>query len=300
VNLKLQGGNKYAIYRLLLERMAPELPAQGLSAEEMLRYLLRYLHENRIHTLIILDEIDYLIKSTKDSSIIYDLTRLNEFDPDKPCNVKGVIFIARSTEFYNRLDQAELSTLGRVPIEFPMYSIKQISDILVSRCTEAFNSKAIGSDIIDETSKITISPDVNGDVRYALDLLLYAGNLAESQGTGRINLDQIRKVHGQINPSITTEEVEELSKSQIFTLMALVRALRIKKKQYVELKEIRLRMSELSEEFKLKKLDIEDSLHDLQLRKMIEIRSLKEIGIHGASLQELEPILQKQIKRNAN
>lgn len=300
VNLKLQGGNKYAIYRLLLERIAPELPAQGLSAEEMLRYLLRYLHENRLHALIILDEIDYLIKSTKDSSIIYDLTRLNEFDPDKPCNVKGVIFIARSTEFYNRLDQAELSTLGRVPIEFPMYSIKQISDILVNRCAEAFNPKAIGSDIIDETSKITISPDVNGDVRYALDLLLYAGNLAESQGTGRINLDQIRKVHGQINPSITTEEVEGLSKSQIFTLMALVRALRIKKKQYVELKEIRLRMSELSEEFKLKKLDIEDSLHDLQLRKMIEIRSLKEIGIHGASLQELEPMLQKQIKRNSN
>jgi archaeal cell division control protein 6 len=300
VNLKLQGGNKYAIYRLLLERIAPELPAQGLSAEEMLRYLLRYLYENRIHSLIILDEIDYLIKSTKDSSIIYDLTRLNEFDPDKPCNVKGVIFIARSTEFYTRLDQAELSTLGRVPIEFPMYSIKQISDILASRSAEAFNPKAIGSDIIDETSKITISPDVNGDVRYALDLLLYAGNLAESQGTGRINLDQIRKVHGQINPSITTEEVEGLSKSQIFTLMALVRALRIKKKQYVELKEIRLRMSELSEEFKLKKLDIEDSLHDLQLRKMIEIRSLKEIGIHGASLQELEPILQKQIKRNSN
>jgi cell division control protein 6 len=288
VNLKLQGGNKYAIYRLLLERIAPELPAQGLSAEEMLRYLLRYLHENRKHALIILDEIDYLIKSTKDSSIIYDLTRLNEFDPDKPCNVKGVIFIARSTEFYNRLDQAELSTLGRVPIEFPMYSIRQISDILVSRCAEAFNPKAIGSDIIDEISKITISPDVNGDVRYALDLLLYAGNLAESQGTGRVNLDQIRKVHGQIHPSITTEEVEELSKSQILTLMALVRALRIKKKQYVELKEIRLHMSELSEEFKLKKLEIEDNLHDLQLRKIIEIRSLKEIGIHGASLQELD------------
>src|SRR5919206_1917185 len=248
VNLKLQGGNKYAIYRLLLERIAPELPAQGLSAEEMLRYLLRYLHETRIYALIILDEIDYLIKSTKDSSIIYDLTRLNEFDPDKPCNVKGVIFIARSTEFYTRLDQAELSTLGKVPMEFPTYSIKQISDILVSRCSEAFNPKAIGSDVIDEISKITISPAVNGDLRYALDLLLYAGNLAESQGTGRLNLDQIRKVHGQIHPSVTTEEIEDLPKNQIFTLMALIRTLISKKKQYAELKEIRLRVIELSEE----------------------------------------------------
>ncbi|HEY9492557.1 MAG TPA: AAA family ATPase, partial [Nitrososphaeraceae archaeon] len=226
VNLKLQGGNKYAIYKFLLERIAPELPAQGLSAEEMLRYLLRYLRENKIYALIILDEIDYLIKVTKDSGIIYDLTRMNEFDPEIPGNVKGVIFIARSIEFYSKLDQAELSTLGRVPMEFPIYSIKQISDILISRCSAAFNVKAIGSDVIDEVSKITTSPTVNGDIRYALDLLLYAGNLAESQGTGRVYLDQIRKVHGQIHPSITTEDMEELSKNQIFTLIALVRALR--------------------------------------------------------------------------
>jgi cell division control protein 6 len=298
VNLKLQGGNKYAIYKFLLERIAPELPAQGLSAEEMLRYLLRYLRENKIYALIILDEIDYLIKVTKDSGIIYDLTRMNEFDPEIPGNVKGVIFIARSIEFYSKLDQAELSTLGRVPMEFPIYSIKQISDILISRCSEAFNVKAIGSDVIDEVSKITTSPTVNGDIRYALDLLLYAGNLAESQGTGKVYLDQIRKVNGQIHPSITTEEMEELSKNQIFTLIALVRALRVKKKQYVELKEIRSYALELIEEFKLKKLDIEDHLHDLQVRKIIEIRSLKEIGIQGASLQELEPILHKQIKRN--
>ena len=52
INLKLQGGNKYAIYRFLLEKIAPELPAQGLSAEEMLRYLLSYLRENKTYVLI--------------------------------------------------------------------------------------------------------------------------------------------------------------------------------------------------------------------------------------------------------
>jgi archaeal cell division control protein 6 len=300
INLKLQGGNKYTIYRLLVERIAPELPAQGLSAEEMLRYLLHYLYENKTYVLIILDEIDYLIKVTKGNGIVYDLTRLNEFDPGKPCNVKGVIFIARSTEFYNKLDSAELSSLGRVPIEFPTYSIKQVSNILVNRCSEAFNTKAIGSDLIDEISKITTSPTVNGDVRYALDLLLYAGNLAESQGTGRVNIDQIRKVHGQIHPTITTEEIEHLSKNHVFTLMALIRALRLKKREYVDLKEIRIHALQLAEEFKLKKLDIEDYLDDLHIRNVIEIRSLKEIGMHGASLQELEPILQRQIKDGDN
>ncbi|HYX55885.1 MAG TPA: AAA family ATPase [Nitrososphaeraceae archaeon] len=298
VNLKLQGGNKYAIYRFVLERVAPELPSQGLSAEEMLRYMLRYLYENNIYLLIILDEIDYLIKISKDTGIIYDLTRLNEFDPDAPCNVKGVIFIARSTDFYHKLDQAELSTLGRVPMEFPIYSIKEVSDILVNRCSEAFIANAIGSNVIDEVAKFTVSPANNSDIRYALDLLLYAGNLAEVQGTGRLTLDHIRKVHGQIHSSINTAEIEELSKSQIFTLMAVVRALRTKKKQYVELKEIRIRAQELSEEFKLKKLDVEDYLNDLETRKIIEIRSLKEIGMHITSLNELEPILQKRIKRD--
>jgi cell division control protein 6 len=296
INLKLQGGNKFAIYRFLLERIAPELPAQGLSAEEMLRYLLQYLRNNKQYALIIMDEIDYLIKTSKDTSIIYDLTRLNEFEPDKPCNVKGVIFIARSTEFYSRLDPAELSTLGRMSVEFKPYIASQVSDILENRCTQAFAPKAVGSDIVDKVATITTSSEVNGDVRYALDLMLYAGNLAESEGTGRITLDQIRKVHGQIHPSLTTEEIDELSKSHLVSLVALVRALKAKRKPYVELKEIRPEAEELATKYGIKKHDVEGSLDDLKIRRLVEIKSLREIGLHGASLAELEPALMKRIR----
>jgi cell division control protein 6 len=296
INLKLQGGNKFAIYRFLLERIAPTLPAQGLSAEEMLRYLLQYLRENKEFALIIMDEIDYLIKTSKDSSIIYDLTRLNEFEPDKPCNIKGVVFIARSTEFYSRLDPAELSTLGRMSIEFKPYSAAQVSDILESRCAQAFASKSVGSDIIDKVASITTSEEVKGDVRYALDLMLYAGNLAESEGTGRVTLDQIRKVHGQIHPSLTTEEIDQLSKPQILSLVALVRALKVKKKPYAELKEIRLHADELASQFGIKKLEVEDHLDDLKARRLVDIKSLKEIGLHRASLAEIEPVLLGKMK----
>jgi cell division control protein 6 len=296
INMKLQGGNKFAIYRFLLERIAPELPAQGLSAEEMLRCLLQYLRQNRQYALIIIDEIDYLIKSSKDTGIIYDLTRLNEYELDKPCNVKGVIFIARSMEFYSKLDAAELSTLGKIPMEFSPYTMQQVSDILESRAAESFNPKAIGSDVIDKVATITTSAEVNSDVRYALDLLLYAGNLAESDGSGRVMLDHLRKVHGQINPSITSEEIEQLSKNHLVSLMALVRALRSKKKPYVGLKEVRLYASELADQLGMKKIDIEDYLEDLRERKLVDIKSLKAIGLHGASLAELEPVLMRKVK----
>jgi archaeal cell division control protein 6 len=298
VNLKLQGGNKYAIYRYILEKIAPELPAQGLSAEEMLRYLLRYLVENRIFAFIVLDEIDYLIKITKDSGIIYDLTRLNEFDPETPCLVKGVIFISRSTEFYSKLDQAELSSLGRIPIKFPMYTLKQVGDILSKRCTEAFRPGVIGTDLIDKISEITISPDVKGDIRYSLELLLYAGNLAESGGTGVVSLANILKVHSQLHPSLGLEQIRELTKNQLITLLAIATAMRLRDRNYVDLREIRSHAIAICEDLKIRRIEVEDYLDDLRIKNVIEFKSIKEIGIHSVPIDEIQTMLRKQIKDN--
>lgn len=292
INLKLQGGNKYAIYKYMLGCIAPELPAQGLSAEEMLRQMIEYLDNTSSYALIILDEIDYLIKISKDIGIIYDLTRLNEFNPNKRCNVKGVIFIARSIEFYEKLDEAELSSLGRVPIEFPTYTIEQVSDILVQRSVEAFNKEVISTDIIDWISRIIISPEINGDIRYALDLLTYAGNIAENEGTKKILLDQVKRVNEQIYKGITDEDLKDLSKEQIVTLLAIIRGLRIKKKDHVELKEIRMQVIDIAEENKIKKLDVEDVLSELDTKKIIRIHSLKKIILLSASIDKLEKILE--------
>jgi cell division control protein 6 len=174
--------------------------------------------------------------------------------------------------------------------------MQQVSDILESRAGQAFNPKAIGSDVIDKVASITTSPEVNGDVRYALDLLLYAGNLAESQGTGRVTLDHVRKVHGQVHPSITTEEIEQLSRNHLVSLMALVRALKSRKKPYVELKDVRLYAAEIVEQLGMKKIDVEDYLDDLKARRLVDVKSLKEIGLHGASLAELEPVLMSRVR----
>ena len=295
INLKLQGGNKYAIYKYLLSCIAPELPAQGLSAEEMLRQMLDYLIINNVYSIIILDEIDYLIKIAKEIGIIYDLTRLNEFDPSKKCNVKGVIFIARSTEFYEKLDEAELSSMGRAYIEFPNYTIEQISDILIRRSRDAFQENVIGTDIIDWIAKIVVSPVVDGDIRYALDLLSYAGNLAESEGTERVLIDHVKKINKQIYNGITDDDIKELSNIQIIVLLGIIKGLKIKNRDYVDLKEIRMQSLEISEKYKIRKLDVEDILDDLATRKIIKILSLKKISLTSSSIENLEKILISKI-----
>ncbi|HET7643484.1 MAG TPA: AAA family ATPase [Nitrososphaeraceae archaeon] len=295
INLKLHGGNKYAIYKYLLNCIAPELPPQGLSAEEMLRQMLDYLILNKIYSLIILDEIDYLIKISKETGIIYDLTRLNEFDPTKKCNVKGVIFISRSTEYYEKLDNAELSSLGRGFIEFPPYTIEQISDILIRRAKEAFENNVIGTDIIDLVAKIIISPVINGDIRYALDLLSYSGNLAETEGTGRLLSEHIRKINRQIYNGITDEDIKELKNNEIIVLLGMIRGLKIKNKDYTGLKEIRIQTLEILEKYKLRKIDIENTLDELAEKRIIKILSLKKISLISSSLDTLENILSSKI-----
>jgi cell division control protein 6 len=295
INLKLQGGNKYAIYKYLLSCIAPELPAQGLSAEEMLRQMLDYLILNNVYSIIILDEIDYLIKISKEIGIIYDLTRLNEFDPSKKCNVKGVIFIARSTEFYEKLDEAELSSMGRAYIEFPNYTIDQVSDILIRRSKDAFQDNVIGTDIIDWIAKIVVSPIVNGDIRYALDLLSYAGNLAESEGTEKVLLDHAKKINKQIYNGITDDDIKELSKLQIIILLGIIKGLKIKNRDYIDLKEVRMQSLEIAEKYKVRKLDVEDILDDLATRKIIKIISLKKISLISSSIENLEKSLMSKI-----
>ena len=295
INLKLQGGNKYAIYKYLLSCIAPELPAQGLSAEEMLRQMLDYLITNSVYSIIILDEIDYLIKISKEIGIIYDLTRLNEFDLSKKCNVKGVIFIARSTEFYEKLDEAELSSMGRAYIEFPNYTIDQVSDILMKRSKDTFQDNVVGTDIIDWIAKIVVSPIVNGDIRYALDLLSYAGNLAESEGTEKVLVGHVKKINKQIYNGISDDDIKELSKLQIIVLLGIIKGLKIKNKDYVELKEVRMQSLEIAEKYKSKKLDVEDILDDLATRKIIKIISLKKISLISSSIENLEKTLMNKI-----
>ena len=297
INLKLQGGNKYAIYKFLLSQISPELPSQGLSAEEMLRQMLNYVNENSIYALIILDEIDYLIKTTKDVDILYDLTRLNEFDPSKKCNVKGVIFIARSTDFYEKLDQAEMSSLGRIPIEFKHYTIDQVSAILSKRCDEAFQRHVLSTDIIDLISKITLSPLINGDLRYALDLLSYSGNRAENEGTEKIFLEQVQSVHSKMNLGFSDDNIKNLSKMEIIMLISVIQGIKAKKNQYVEFKEIKLQFHELLNKYSIKKKsEVEDLLNSLDEKDIVKIKSLKKIYLNTASIVDLEKLLHKKMK----
>ena len=301
VNLKLHGRSRVLLYRYLVQQAAPEAYSASLSAEELLYQLVKYLRERSGYLLITLDEIDYFIKHSREPDVIYDLTRLEEVsEPGKPCNVIGVVFTARSREFHKMLDEAALSTLGRIPIEFKPYNSKQILDILDHRVREAFQPRALSSDLLEYVADITAKPPVNGDMRYALDLLLYSGTLAEHEGAEAVTAEHIRRVLNATTPSITEEDIANLPPREKLVLLGVVRALKTSSRPYASLKEIRLSTGVVWEEYKLKPMsvdEIEECIEDLHDRGIVEIKSLTSIGISGVPTEALDRFLDTLIER---
>ncbi len=78
-------------------------------------------------------------------------------------------------------------------------------------------------------------------------------------------------------------------------MLGIIKGLKIKNKDYVELKEVRMQSLEIAEKYKLKKLDVEDILDDLATRKIIKIISLKKISLISSSIDNLEKTLMSRI-----
>jgi len=199
---------------------------------------------------------------------------------------------------HDRLEPGERSTLGMGVIEFPRYTSSQVREILEDRVEEAFRTGAVDEDTLSLVSDITANPPVNGDIRVGLDLLYYSGNLAENQGFNRIHPDHVRKVYGEINPTITSEDIMNLNGNGRLVLLALVRSLRADRTAYVGLREVRKSYELTCEELNIKPSEkYEETVQDLVYRGIIEMKSLTELGVTGASVIDLEKFLTNLTQR---
>jgi len=292
MNCKVDGVTRYVLFGNLVRKVTPKISTKSLSPEDMIRQLVDYLKTESKFLLITFDEIDYFIQTNQKEHVIYDLTRIPEIYPGEPCPIIGEVFIARSLKWHRFLDPGEKSTLGMGMVEFPRYRSSQVRDILEERVSEAFYPSVLEQEALDLVSDVTANPPVNGDIRVGLELLYYSGNLAENLGSTKVLPDHVRKVCGEINPSITSEDIISLSQYGRLVLLALIRSLQAKKSAYVGLREVRKSYDAICEEFALKPVEeFEEYMQDLVYRGIVDMQSLTELGISGASLTDLEKFL---------
>lgn len=211
-----QSDTPYRVLADIAEAIGIRVPFTGLSIAEVYRRILRGLFEQKGVFIIVLDELDYLVKR-KGDDILYRLLRINEE------NIKAkvsLVCITNDVKLLEILDPRVRSSLGEEEIVFPPYNALELKDILTCRAKEAFNEEALEEDVIPLCAALAAKE--HGDARRALDLLRVAGEIAERENSEKVTCDHVKKAYNEIERNTTLEIVKSLPLQAKIVLHAIL------------------------------------------------------------------------------
>jgi len=165
------------------------------------------------HVVIALDEID-LVKDL--DSLIYSLTRSND---DLKKGSVSILGVSNKVDFKTRLSARSKSSLCETELVFNPYNAEQLQGILKQRVSDAFKEGAVTDSAINLAAAIAASE--NGDARYALTLLMRAGELAEKKSLKKIEDKDVEASRKAADEDAAFEVIGALPVHQQLLLYAL-------------------------------------------------------------------------------
>ncbi|HEX4921759.1 MAG TPA: orc1/cdc6 family replication initiation protein [Candidatus Bathyarchaeia archaeon] len=204
VNCRLAGTN-YRVIADLCRALGQEVPFTGIAVGELIDRLRDGLQSRGSAFLVVLDEIDALVKRSEDDSILYELTRINE---RLEGGWIGVIGISNDLHFKDFLDPRVLSSLGEEELVFKPYSSDELYDILRVRADQAFQSGVLDDGALRLCAALAAGE--HGDARRALDLLRVAGEIGERNRESRIVESHVRMAQQKVEHDRVTEVLSSL------------------------------------------------------------------------------------------
>jgi cell division control protein 6 len=183
--LKKVADTEYRLIAEITRYFGKVIPPTGLPTDEVYNIFYRTLDQQRQIVVLILDEIDQLIKKIGDE-IIYNLTRINTELKHAQISIVG---ISNDVMFADHLDPRVKSSLSEEELVFPSYNALQIQDILKRRGIEAFKEGVLEEGVIAKCAAYAARE--HGDARRALELLRVAGEIAERKGLPKITLTEL-------------------------------------------------------------------------------------------------------------
>ena len=197
-------GTEYRILSSLCDALDVKVPFTGLAVGEVFDRFKDGLDKQRKIFIVVLDEIDALIK-TRGDTLLYELTRINETLRHGRTSIIGISNDLRFKEF---LDPRVLSSLSEEEIVFRPYDAAELQDILWRRAQLAFSEGALLDSAVALCAALAAAE--HGDARRALDLLRVAGELAERQGEEHVSEDNVRQAEKRVEHDRIVEVLENL------------------------------------------------------------------------------------------
>ncbi len=219
--LKKTADTEYRLIAQILREFGQDVPITGLPTDELYRLFEQCLESRRQLVLLVLDEIDQLVKKCGDD-ILYTFTRLNT---DLKNAQIAIVGISNDVTFINNLSPRVKSSLSEEELFFPSYNAIQIQDILRDRAALAFRKDSIDEGVIEKCAAFAARD--HGDVRRAIELLRVAAELAERDGAARINLGHVDNAEGCLERERIIDIIEAQPKqtqATLYTIILLARA----------------------------------------------------------------------------
>jgi cell division control protein 6 len=192
-----------------------QIPFTGLSIGEVVERAFKQIKLKGVHTVLVMDEIDYLVKTFGDGTL-YEFTRSSErLSP----GFLSLVGISNDLQFKDGLDPRVLSSLSEEELVFPPYTVDELREILTERAKTAFRPSVASAAAINLCAAMAGSE--HGDARRAIDLLRIAGEVAEREGLKEIDDSCIRRASDKMEHDRVEEAIRSLPVQNKAILLAV-------------------------------------------------------------------------------
>ncbi|MDY6777486.1 MAG: ORC1-type DNA replication protein [Candidatus Nanohaloarchaea archaeon] len=207
---------EYRLSARLARELGNEVPSTGLPTDEVYDRFHEALEEKDGVVIIVLDEIDALVKKIGDD-FLYNLTRIND---DLESTKVSLIGISNDLNFTEYMDARVKSSLSEEEITFKPYDAIELREILRQRSEEGFRSGVLESGVIPKCSAMAARE--HGDARRAIDLLRVAGELAERENEDEVTDTYVDRAQEKIEKDRVVETVKTQPKHSKLTLYTVL------------------------------------------------------------------------------
>ncbi len=218
--------SEYLCAQAIAQKINPErqIAEKGLRVQDFYKIIAEELTSRSLNCMIILDEVDRIVKNEKSDALLLNLIKLNEthFMRMQGQPFKGhlsLLAVTNDVKIDEYLENKTKSRLGARRVVFPIYDADQLAQILQARAQIAFNDFTVDAAAINLGAAIAASH--NGDARYALGLLRYAGEIAERENKNKVTDIEIAKARGVVDADVIFEALLSVSAQQRYLFYAL-------------------------------------------------------------------------------
>jgi cell division control protein 6 len=314
VNCKIYN-SRYRVLQRITKEFLPEMDKMGFGLSTLYEKVTEWIAKGKVGLIVILDEVD-MVRDLDD--LMYTMTRANDELSDGSISVIG---ISNKLNFKDALGPRSKSSLLENEIIFPPYLAPQLSAILHQRIAAGFAKDTVSEGAVNLAA--AIAAQETGDARYALRLLVKAGEIADEKCVLHVSDKEVEDARRSVDTDLAVETISTLPEHQQIVMFAAC-CLALSTSRYANLSGNQQKQDEdgkfmLSGEVYEEYLSAcrnfgrkrrsarwyREYLHDLEMLGMITmVESGKGIRGHtrlikvGYAPEKLKPILEKSLSQH--